>query len=120
MARECGSSGMCPAYPPTYIYTLARNPKGKKPHNLETHQRTVAMLTHDCPPPSEMAREKMWSRIHLIPALQAEEDRDQVRRYWANQALEKELMGENTRVYHGDRFVPPTFSVVPAQPVPKK
>jgi hypothetical protein len=29
---------------------------------------------------SELAREKMWSRIHLIPVLQAEEDRDLVRR----------------------------------------
>lgn len=54
---------------------------------------------------SELAREKMWARIHLIPALQAEEDRDQVRRYWADQAREKELMGSNTKVYHSDRYV---------------
>jgi hypothetical protein len=47
----------------------------------------------------------MWARIHLIPALQAEEDRDQVRRYLADQAREKELLGENTRVYNSDRYV---------------
>lgn len=52
---------------------------------------------------SELAREKMWSRIHLIPMLQAEEDRDQVRRFWADRARERELMGTETRVYHSDR-----------------
>lgn len=53
--------------------------------------------------PSELAREKMWARINLIPLLQAEEDRDQVRRYWADQKREKELTGENTKVYNSDR-----------------
>ena len=47
----------------------------------------------------------MWARIDLIPLLQAEEDRDQVRRYWADQKREKELLGENTKVYHNDRYV---------------
>ena len=47
----------------------------------------------------------MWARIHLIPLLQAEEDRDQVRRYWADQAREKELLGKNVKVYHSDRCV---------------
>lgn len=54
---------------------------------------------------SELAREKMWSRIHLIPVLQAEEDRDLVRRHWAEQAREKELMGAETKVYNNDRYV---------------
>jgi hypothetical protein len=54
---------------------------------------------------SELAREKMWARIHLIPALQAEEDRDQVRRYLADRAREKELLGSETRIYHSDRYV---------------
>ncbi|KAH6677878.1 GRIM-19 protein [Plectosphaerella plurivora] len=62
---------------------------------------------------NELAREKVWSRIHLIPVLQAEEDRDQVRRWHADQTREKELLGENTRVYHSDRFVRPTFAVKP-------
>ncbi|KAF2482003.1 GRIM-19 [Neohortaea acidophila] len=64
---------------------------------------------------NELAREKMWSRIYLIPLLQAEEDRDQVRRYYAQQALEKELLGTETKVYHGDRFVRPTYVVTPGQ-----
>lgn len=54
-------------------------------------------------PVSELAREKMWGRIHLIPLLQAEEDRDQVRRHLADQAREKELLGDNVKVYHSDR-----------------
>jgi hypothetical protein len=59
------------------------------------------MLTYN----SELAREKMWARIHLIPALQAEEDRDQVRRYLADKAREKELLGSETKVYNTDRCV---------------
>lgn len=47
----------------------------------------------------------MWARIHLIPLLQAEEDRDQVRRYLADQKREKELLGDNTKVYNSDRCV---------------
>ncbi len=47
----------------------------------------------------------MWSRIHLIPMLQAEEDRDLVRRQWADKARERELMGGETKVYHTDRSV---------------
>ncbi len=54
---------------------------------------------------SELAREKMWARIHLIPALQAEEDRDQVRRHLADKAREKELLGTETKVYNSDRYV---------------
>ena len=54
---------------------------------------------------SELAREKMWARIYITPALQAEEDRDQVRRYLADQAREKELMGSATRAYNSDRCV---------------
>lgn len=56
----------------------------------------------DC---SELAREKIWSRIHLIPLLQAEEDRDQARRYFADKAREKELLGTDTKVYNTDRYV---------------
>ena len=52
---------------------------------------------------SELSREKMWSRIHLIPLLQAEEDRDLVRRTWADKARERELLGKETKVYHSDR-----------------
>ena len=54
---------------------------------------------------SELAREKMWSRIHLIPLLQAEEDRDLVRRTLASKAMEKELLGAETDIYHSGRYV---------------
>lgn len=47
----------------------------------------------------------MWSRIYLIPLLQAEEDRDLVRRTLASQAMEKELLGAETKVYNSDRYV---------------
>ncbi|KAG9249610.1 GRIM-19 [Emericellopsis atlantica] len=63
---------------------------------------------------NELRREKVWSRIYLTPLLQAEEDRDQVRRYWADQAREKELLGENSKVYSTDRFVRPTYAVAPS------
>jgi hypothetical protein len=46
----------------------------------------------------------MWSRIHLIPMLQAEEDRDQVRRHFADKARERELLGAETKVYNSDRY----------------
>ncbi|TID13980.1 NADH dehydrogenase [Venturia nashicola] len=62
---------------------------------------------------NELGREKMWSRIHLIPLLQAEEDRDLVRRHLADKAREKELLGSETKAYNSDRFVRPTFAVTP-------
>lgn len=55
----------------------------------------------------------MWARINLIPLLQAEEDRDQVRRYLADQKREKELLGENTKVYHNDRLVNQADTMTP-------
>ncbi|PBP23031.1 NADH-ubiquinone oxidoreductase [Diplocarpon rosae] len=64
---------------------------------------------------NELAREKMWSRIHLIPLLTAEEDRDLVRRHYADQAREKALLGSTTSAYNSDRFVRPTFAVTPNQ-----
>ncbi|KAF4556141.1 Hypothetical protein D9617_1g080160 [Elsinoe fawcettii] len=63
----------------------------------------------------ELAREKMWSRIHLIPVLQAEEDRDQVRRMLADKSREKELLGKEHQIYHGDRFVRPTYAATPRE-----
>ncbi|KAJ1675828.1 60S ribosomal protein L26A [Spiromyces aspiralis] len=40
----------------------------------------------------ELVREKTWSRIHLIPLLQAESDRDDYRRLKAAEAREGEIM----------------------------
>lgn len=47
----------------------------------------------------------MWSRVHLIPLLQAEEDRDLVRRHWADKERERRLLGTDTKVYFSDRYV---------------
>lgn len=47
----------------------------------------------------------MWSRIHLIPLLTAEEDRDLVRRHLADKAREKTLLGGESEVYNGGRYV---------------
>ncbi len=49
----------------------------------------------------------MWSRIYITPLLQAEEDRDQARRYFADQAREKELFGSTSSAYNSDRYVSP-------------
>ncbi|KAI9023369.1 GRIM-19, partial [Hyaloraphidium curvatum] len=40
----------------------------------------------------ELRREKTWARIHLVPLLQAESDRDAVRREEAMRAREAEVM----------------------------
>ncbi|RMZ75727.1 hypothetical protein DV738_g5359, partial [Chaetothyriales sp. CBS 135597] len=63
----------------------------------------------------ENTREKIWARIYLTPLLQAEEDRDQVRRYYADLAREKELLGRETSPYNNERFVRPTFAATPRQ-----
>ncbi len=52
------------------------------------------MADHDCLvcACSELQREKVWSRIHLVPLLMAEADRDVYRREQAALAREKEIM----------------------------
>lgn len=40
----------------------------------------------------ELKREKTWARIHLVPLLQAETDRDTYRRFLALQQRESEIM----------------------------
>lgn len=72
--------------------------KGKSDQRLSMAKELISKCF------SELAREKMWSRIHLIPLLTAEEDRDLVRRHWADLAREKELLGSETKVYHGTRY----------------
>ncbi|KAJ6260381.1 hypothetical protein Dda_4607 [Drechslerella dactyloides] len=61
---------------------------------------------------SELLREKRWARIHLVPVLQAEEDRDMVRRVWAGERREELLMKDVKgwklgSVYHSDRCISP-------------
>ncbi|EPE27857.1 hypothetical protein GLAREA_04648 [Glarea lozoyensis ATCC 20868] len=62
---------------------------------------------------NELAREKMWSRIYLIPMLTAEEDRDLARRHYADLEREQKLLGSKTSAYNSDRYVRPTFAVTP-------
>ena len=97
------------------LSTLFRYRRDGPARNRQIHRQPCSkeeMLTRDYLD-SELAREKMWARIHLTPLLQAEEDRDQVRRYWADQAREKELLGENRQVYHTDKYVDPFSSGPP-------
>ena len=87
----------------------------------------------------ELEREKAWSRIYLVPLLQAETDRDTVRRLEACKEREREIMKsrpdwspldlkapikelEDKPVYYTSNYVAPVFyflpneeSVLPAQ-----
>ncbi|RKP22742.1 GRIM-19 [Syncephalis pseudoplumigaleata] len=77
----------------------------------------------------EIEREKTWARIHLVPLLQAETDRDHYRREQAMQAEEEAIMrnvpdwevnakGGASAVYHTDRYIPRT--IIPAVEVSSK
>ena len=57
----------------------------------------------------------MWSRFYILPVLQAEEDRDQYRRWIADQERERALLGKATSAYNSDRFVKPTYATAPAR-----
>ncbi|KAI9140877.1 GRIM-19, partial [Paraphysoderma sedebokerense] len=65
----------------------------------------------------ELKREKVWSRIHLTPVLQAESDREEVRRILHQEQTEAEVMKDvkgwkvGESVYHTKRYVPPTVMV---------
>ena len=88
--------------------------------------------------------EKSWMRIYLVPLLQAEMDRDMVRRFDAVEKKEAEIMKnvpdwkagnlkapidglglsskESVPVYHTKKFIAPSMvvlpseSIIPAQP----
>lgn len=55
----------------------------------------------------ELQREKVWSRIHLMPLLIAEEDRDSVRRYYNDKKREEDIMGpeaNEVKIYNDGKF----------------
>ncbi|KAG8959802.1 hypothetical protein FRC03_007468 [Tulasnella sp. 419] len=60
----------------------------------------------------ELKREKAWSRLHLVPMLLAEGDRDAYRREQAALAREKEIMKDvkgwepGKSVYNNQKIVP--------------
>lgn len=68
---------------------------------------------------NELIREKQWARIHLTAMLEAEADRDTVRRHYSTVAKEKEIMkdvpGWNAEesVYHDGKFRTPTYVNLP-------
>jgi len=66
----------------------------------------------------ELAREKVWARLHLIPLLEAENDRDLVRRQIAEAEREKALMGDVKgwkmgSVYNSDKVIRPRYGYGP-------
>ncbi|CAG8433962.1 12146_t:CDS:2 [Ambispora gerdemannii] len=67
----------------------------------------------------ELERENMWSRIHLVPLLQAEHDRDTYRREQAAIKREAEIMKDvpgwkpGESVYHTKRYIPTSIWVIP-------
>lgn len=67
-----------------------------------------------------MKRENLWSRIHLIPLLTAESDRDMYRRTIAAKNRESEIMKDvkdwkaGESVYNNTKyFTPPNYVAVP-------
>ncbi|TFY74988.1 hypothetical protein EWM64_g9024 [Hericium alpestre] len=66
----------------------------------------------------ELQREKTWSRIHLVPLLLAEGDRDAYRRQQAALEREKEIMKDvdgwepGKSVYNNPKYQPSEFIVV--------
>ncbi|GAA5921607.1 hypothetical protein JCM21900_004410 [Sporobolomyces salmonicolor] len=66
----------------------------------------------------ELQREKAWSRIHLVPAMMAEADRDIYRREQAALVREKEIMKDvkgwkaGEKVYHTKRYTPSSIVVI--------
>ena len=67
-----------------------------------------------------MKRENLWSRIHLIPLLTAESDRDMYRRTIASKNRESEIMKDvkdwkaGESVYNNTKyFTPPNYVAVP-------
>jgi NADH dehydrogenase (ubiquinone) 1 alpha subcomplex subunit 13 len=65
----------------------------------------------------ELNREKTWSRIHLVPLLQAESDRAEARTLDQQEELERRVMKDvpdwetRRKVYNTERFVPPSVIV---------
>ncbi|TIB42628.1 hypothetical protein E3P86_00303 [Wallemia ichthyophaga] len=66
----------------------------------------------------ELEREKIWSRINIVPALMAENDRDIYRRERAAMARESEIMKDvkgwqvGQSVYNGKRYNTPSMYVL--------
>ncbi|VVT49527.1 uncharacterized protein SAPINGB_P002313 [Magnusiomyces paraingens] len=68
---------------------------------------------------NELYREKIWARLYLQPLLQAETDRDAVRRHYAQIAREAEITKNVTgfdaekSVYNDGKFRKPSVIALP-------
>ncbi|KAF5101061.1 hypothetical protein D0Z03_000686 [Geotrichum reessii] len=68
---------------------------------------------------NELYREKVWARLYLQPVLQAEADRDAVRRHYAQIARETEIMKDvpgfdaTASVYNDKKFRKPSVIGLP-------
>lgn len=69
------------------------------------------MLTSFCVcVPSELQRETLWSRIHLVPLLQAEADRELMKQIQENRRRESKIMSGvpgwevDKSVYNDDKY----------------
>jgi len=66
----------------------------------------------------ELRRELAWSRIHVVPLLLAEQDRDAYRRNVAAMAREREIMKDvkgwevGKSAYHTSRYTQPNIVVL--------
>ncbi|KAI3616425.1 nadh dehydrogenase 1 alpha subcomplex subunit 13 [Moniliophthora roreri] len=66
----------------------------------------------------ELQREKVWSRIHLVPLLMAEGDRDAYRRQQAALAREREIMKDvngweaGKSIYNNPKYATPEIVVL--------
>ncbi|KAF5359023.1 hypothetical protein D9758_004855 [Tetrapyrgos nigripes] len=66
----------------------------------------------------ELQREKVWSRIHLVPLLLAEGDRDAYRRREAAVAREREIMKDvegweaGKSVYNNAKYATPSIAIL--------
>ncbi|ORX77579.1 GRIM-19 protein [Basidiobolus meristosporus CBS 931.73] len=65
----------------------------------------------------ELKREKIWARLHLLPMLQAEYDRDAYRRQYAAFVREAEIMKDvpgwevGKSVYNTKRYIAPNIII---------
>ena len=64
----------------------------RSPFWIVSEKRTKLIWVFDVFPDRELQREKVWSRIHIVPLLLAEGDRDAYRRQEAALRREREIM----------------------------
>lgn len=80
--------------------------------------RGIITLTMSSIYGSELKRENLWSRIHLVPLLMAEADRDLYRRTQAANAREAEIMKDvkdwkvGQSVYNTTKYFTPSSYIV--------